>query len=464
MKRFLLLIILITTTFTSFSQSLGYKSLGILFSKENNQGTARFNALSGAFGALGGDISVINVNPAGLAVFNKSNFTITTSIRSTDITSSFYNNSVGNQDDYFSVPQAGGVFIFDTNSESNWNRVAIGLNYVKSNDFRNNFVIKGNNGLATFSNFPLDTKTPKTDYNRAEQQILENTYNGEISEFSVALSGVYNKKLFLGIGINSASLDFNQQVYFSERNNDGDGNILNARVFLNNSTEGNGFSLNLGALYKVNQILRLGLSYQTPTWYYEIKKETNYSDEFEDEGDENITVSNNDQRYTTKSNLDVLTYSLKTPSKLNVSGALVLGKKGLLSAGYTYKNFSKIKLSEANFSDINSFFANGLRNTHSFRVGGEYRLDALSLRAGYSYEKDPNLTIGQNTNKDNLKGFSLGAGYKFEGFNLDIAYSDREQLSFYDIYHQKKFSKYNINPAELKINNRIFSATLSFSL
>jgi hypothetical protein len=59
----------------SFSQSLGYQDLGILFSQNDNNGSARFSAMSGAFGALGGDISSININPAGLSVFNNSMFT-----------------------------------------------------------------------------------------------------------------------------------------------------------------------------------------------------------------------------------------------------------------------------------------------------------------------------------------------------------------------------------------------------
>ena len=32
-------------------------------------GSARFQSMGGAFGALGGDLSAININPAGSAVF-----------------------------------------------------------------------------------------------------------------------------------------------------------------------------------------------------------------------------------------------------------------------------------------------------------------------------------------------------------------------------------------------------------
>ena len=36
---------------------------------DNSVGSARFQSMGGAFGALGGDLSAININPAGSAVF-----------------------------------------------------------------------------------------------------------------------------------------------------------------------------------------------------------------------------------------------------------------------------------------------------------------------------------------------------------------------------------------------------------
>ena len=52
----------------------------IRYSSESLNGTARFNALSGAFGALGADVSSIIINPAGSAIFVKSAGSATISI------------------------------------------------------------------------------------------------------------------------------------------------------------------------------------------------------------------------------------------------------------------------------------------------------------------------------------------------------------------------------------------------
>lgn len=38
------------------------------FSREDLYGTARSMAMGGAFGALGGDLTGVNINPAGIAV------------------------------------------------------------------------------------------------------------------------------------------------------------------------------------------------------------------------------------------------------------------------------------------------------------------------------------------------------------------------------------------------------------
>ena len=42
---------------------------GLRYAEESLLGTARYTAMSGAFGALGGDFSAMAINPAGSAVF-----------------------------------------------------------------------------------------------------------------------------------------------------------------------------------------------------------------------------------------------------------------------------------------------------------------------------------------------------------------------------------------------------------
>ena len=53
------------------------------FSKNDLTGTARSVAMGGAFGALGGDISGIAINPAGIGVYQKSEIVTTMNFQNT---------------------------------------------------------------------------------------------------------------------------------------------------------------------------------------------------------------------------------------------------------------------------------------------------------------------------------------------------------------------------------------------
>lgn len=457
MRKLLLLAISIAATTMSYAQALDYEDLAILFSRDQLNGTARFNAMSGAFGALGGDVSAISVNPAGGAVFKNSILSVTGSSRVTDINGKYYGNSILTQNEFFNVSQAGAALVFDSSSSSDWNRFAITLNYTLLNDFDNHFLLEGNGNIATFKEFPFDTKNPKTQYSNAEQQRFSNDYKGEINQYSFGFSGAYQRKLYVGAALHSYDLRFIQRAILSERNNDGNGNVLTADLFQENITAGTGFALSAGFIYRAHPFFRFGLSYQSPTWYTEMRKETNYTDEFRDEGREIIRISNDNRVHRYTPPYEELLYKLKTPSKLTASGAFLFGKHGLISIDYTRKEYQKIKLSGANFSDVNQKFIDFYRNTYAVNVGTEWRLDRFSIRGGYRFEQSPDKNA---IDSDNLKGYSFGGGYNFGNIKVDLAYSDRNKTAIYNPYPQVN----NSRPADLKIDNRIFTASVTIDL
>ena len=69
MKKLLMLCIGLASSSYILSQDV---SDAVRYSMDEIQGTARFRSMSGAFGALGGDMSAVNINPAGSAIFNNS--------------------------------------------------------------------------------------------------------------------------------------------------------------------------------------------------------------------------------------------------------------------------------------------------------------------------------------------------------------------------------------------------------
>jgi len=465
MKKIIAIVIFLAINSISYSQSLGYKDLGILFSQDDNNGTARFTAMSGAFGALGGDVSVMNINPAGIAVFKNSIFSGTLNSRNSDITSKYYGNAISTKDQFTNLSQAGAVLVFDSAYSSEWTKFAIGFNYRITKDFTDSFFTRGNsNETPRFTSYPLDNNTDPIIYDTPEEQNFANAYNGELSEINIAFSSVHQNKLYVGLSLNFYDLDFTQKDKLTEFNNDGNGNYLDAYFYQENITTGTGFSANLGFIYKVNKNFRFGLSYQTPTWYTEIRERTNILNNDGFYGDTEINVSNSNITYT--NNVDDygddyypaqdFMYKLKTPSKLTASAAFIFGKNGLISLDYINRAYQNIKLSNADFTDENQFFQNELRNTHSFNLGTEWRLDQFSVRAGYKYEQSPDKLA---LDSDNLKGYSLGAGYNFGNIKFDFAYSDNNKTGVYNFY-----PGYDVNSTELDLNNKIITATFTLNL
>lgn len=469
MKHFFTIAILFAATLTSYSQSLGYQDLALLFSENDKNGSARFVGMSGAFGAIGGDISAMNINPAGIGVYKNSAFSGTFNSRNTDITANYYANASTTQEEFFNLSQAGAVLVFDSAYNTEWSKFAIGINYRITKDFSDAFVAKGNSGIATFNEFPLDQNTTPIAYSIGEAQKFTNTTNGALSEINIAFSSVHENRLYLGAGFNVYDLIFSQQSTLRETNTDGNDNELNAAFYQENNTTGTGFSLNMGFIYKLHKNFRFGLAYQTPTWFTEIIEETNITSnqglrlgDLNFLGDTEIVVSedpNNiyantaDNYFPTQS----LIYGLKTPSKLTASAAFIFGKNGLLSLDYSNKNYTRTKLSQEDFSKENAFFQNDLRNTHNLNIGTEWRLDRFSIRGGYQFEQNP---LKNASDIENITGYSLGGGYNFGGTKLDISYSDSSRNNSYDFYAQYN----NINAANLTANNKIITATLTLNL
>ena len=475
MKGLITIMIFFAAIMTSSAQSLGYQDLGVLFSQNDNIGSARFIAMSGAFGALGGDISAINVNPAGISVFNNSYFSGTFNSRNSETAASYgdadYNDrkTLTSNNNFLQLSHAGAVFVFDSAYETTWSKFAIAFNYRITKDFSGNFLAEGNEAVTRFDTNPFDLNDPKTLYDYTAGQFFETNFGGEITELNIAFSAVHQKKLHVGFALNFYDLNFSQQSFLTEFNSDENGNKLDVELYQENFTTGAGISANGGFIYKAHPNFRFGLAYQTPTWYTEISQDTNYNQDssidfgettFFPEGEEPLSESNNRQ---------LIDYSIRTPGKLTASAAFIFGKKGLLSFDYSNKNYKNIKLFNGNFTPENQFFKNQLRNTHALNIGTEWRIDKFSIRGGYKFEQSPHKSpidlndfkqSGSVIASDNLKGYSFGGGYNFGKFKLDFAYSNNNRTSLYNTYQQFP----EVDPIELQIDNRIFTTTVTINL
>lgn len=439
------------------------------YSTPELSGTARFKSMGGAFGALGGDLSAITVNPAGSAVFNHSQFGFTLSNTAIDNTTPMFDASKITDENQFSFEQLGGVFVLKNHGKGDWKKISFGFNYQHQRNFQNNIHAGFVNTQNSIEDYFLDhaqginvqnlkTKDNETissaymnigydlgydaqqaflafqsyliDYDNTNQEYYsELKHNGSVNQelfldtdgtsgqFNLNFAAQFKDSFYLGMNLNFHDIEYKERNDFYEHGySSTDSPIKEVRFYNELNTLGKGFSLQLGAIGKVNENLRLGLSYQSPTWYSlddEISQflvtYTNETDGKDYYIDPNVLVVFKDRT------------KLQTPSSITASAAFVFGKKGLFSVDYINKNYRNALLSpKNNFFAANALADQILTNTNAFRIGGEYRINRLSLRAGFRYEENPFKKAGLG---NNTKGHSLGMGYDFGGTLLGISYS-----------------------------------------
>ncbi len=288
--------------------------------------------------------------------------------------------------------------------------------------------------------------------NYDQQNIFESRgYNGKLA-FNFATQ--YKDKLYLGINLNSHFTDYTQATSFYEGNtNTPTSGVQRLRFDNQLYTYGTGFSFQLGAIAKATKTVRLGLAYESPTWY-----------ELNDELSQSLAVVSADasgELPTDIVNPQVVNvyepYRLMTPAKWTGSFAYVFGKKGLLSIDYATKDYSKTQYSPANnFTNTNNTIATTLTRSGELRIGGEYKIKEWSLRAGYRFEESPykdSKTVGD------LTGSSIGFGYNFGSTRFDFALSHYERDSQRQFFTQGLTDRANINT----VNNNV-TITLVFAL
>jgi len=225
----------------------------------------------------------------------------------------------------------------------------------------------------------------------------------------------YRQSLYLGFNVNFHNSRFKRIDNLLEYNY-GSGSNFRSTEFENELlTTGEGFSFQLGAIYKPNNNIRLGLSYQSPVWYEMIDELRQFISSAKNSGLDTI-----DPQVT-----NIYEYKLSIPSRLSGGLAYVFGTKGLISFQYDRVNYQNTSFDigngDDNFIYQNKRIETTLKSAGTLRVGGEYRIDRLSLRAGYFNQENINKTA-----LDLSKGTTFGLGYDFGASILNFSLSNIE--------------------------------------
>ena len=124
------------------------------FSQDAVLGTARFTAMSGAFGSLGGEFSALSLNPAGIGMYQFSEFSFTPSFN-LNSTTSYYGSK---ETDYKSGLKIGniGVVFSSPKENSEWKRINFAIGWNQLANYNSNIRIQGENNTSSLADNILE--------------------------------------------------------------------------------------------------------------------------------------------------------------------------------------------------------------------------------------------------------------------------------------------------------------------
>jgi len=441
-------------------------NLGLLFSQTNYGGTARVRALGEASTALGGDLSSITSNPAGLGFYNRSEISITPMVGFTSTNSSYLGTSTSASGANFALGNVGVALNSKRpdNIPGKWKGGTFGFSYNRQMDFSNKVEYRGTNLDNDYLDFVLDfgntneaeigqyylidlpyetylindfsiDSNGDTTYNVwdsfveyaspdtpvEQEEIIETS--GHVSKWGISYGGNVNDRFYFGFSLGVMSIRYKDEKIYSE--------IRYPESILNNYTlydkqeiKGTGVNGAFGIVVRPINQLTIGVSYVTPTSYtvtdqYETTMNSVWNESALDYyGDDPYFTGNQ----TSSENPEDWNYSLITPMRLNTGLAFFFNKNGFITADVEWIDYSNIKLrfDQGGLSDDQVEIQEKYRSVINYRLGGEFRTGDFRIRAGYNYLGNP-LNDTEELNKARST-YSAGLGYRKERFFIDMTF------------------------------------------
>ncbi len=469
-------------------------------------GTARFVGMGGAMGALGGDISVMGTNPAGIGIYRSNDVAATFGFNATSTKSAFNGTSMSEDRTRASFDQIGFVWSNKIGNNTTLRYVNFGFNYHKSKNFNrlfsaggalndfsqswqlaqemanvgltgaeyddilsvknpydkywNELPVLGIMGVMTgVVDWPVDIEKGPLGWNGHSNNFYSDEKGG-IHEYDFNVAFNIEDRFYIGASLGVKDAKYSRYTSYTEELNDDNG-AENGGYTLENFYDltGTGVDFKLGVIVRPfeESPFRLGLAVHTPTWYElsESYNSTLSSDIFAFDSPYKQTLSD----YLSPDYLNY-DYRLITPWKFNVSAGTTLGGLVAVGAEYEYADYSSAKLQDIDGYDLGGQAAveEQLKGVHTFRVGLEARLaPAFSLRAGYNYStaafnKDSYnalATYSTQTDFNNTEArntFTFGVGYRGSVVYADLAYK-------YDAYKSNFYAFDDIELPATKVDN-----------
>jgi hypothetical protein len=506
MKKFiqLLVVAIVGTTGNIYAQSGVYAIDALRFSRTDYGSSSRFKGLGNAQISLGGDISSIGGNPAGLGMFTRSEFSVTPEFNNIQSKANFLGQQTKSTKNQLNLNQAAVVWynpvVKPKGSDLNKGVLSFvwGIGYNRNNDFYANYDYQGRNSGSSIANAFAEqangvtsgnlqytpaaayqgylinnTVTGGTQYvpttSQTNDQHQSEIRQGSTSEFNFAGGMNISNQLYLGASIGFVDVRYTSDKLYTESGtvatpitvDPGDtqvppavGETYNVAYRTYQSTSGSGVNARLGAIYKPISILRIGATFQLPTWMH-------VEDDYSEVLDSRFSGGNNFQGDVINSNFN---YNLRTPYKGSLGASVIIAKNALLSADVDYVDYGTTKFSVSDgYSDIigenNAYIKQYYTSAVNYRVGAEYRIQSFSLRAGYGVNGSPYKDDNDNTFQ--VKNYSGGIGYRFSTWYIDAAYQRSETTNTFSPYELNNFSE-PVASSKLARNNVFLTLGVKF--
>ena len=469
------------------------------FSTETLDGTARYQAMGGAFGAVGADYGSLRQNPAGLGLFRSNEIQGTVSFGQNMDQATWYKEQYkkgrtafgGNMSVVLATPLRGSGISFNL-ALGFHQRQSFARSFDVSNHENTKFSLADYAALITPKDIPTDDFFGKNAYgnlpapwlailghragwtNRNREGFYESAFyysdkdgflgpsnsqlrvneRGGIQDFDFTGGLNYNDRLYFGLGVKISALDYRMNSYYGEDFIDKDYLELANEL----RTSGSGASVSFGLIARVSDYLRLGAAIQTPTWFtlqdnYVAGAESRYSRALDKEGK---PLPEKEWTVTDETPSDAAwRYQLQTPTKIVLSGAFV-GRLGMLSLDYELANYSGIQLKDTYgpFVDDNKLMKEYFTPMQStLRLGGELRVSPqFSIRAGgywrqapmkASFDSNPNQSATIHVNEAGTVPHYeiIGMGYGITG-GLGWRFSPSSYIDLAVVYQGQKSHMY----------------------
>lgn len=475
-------LVVILLSASSILRAQSYVESALQFSRTHPVGSARIQGIGGAQIALGGDYSSAASNPAGLGMYNRSEFAISPGFNSYNTSSDYFGQNKKQSGSKLTLPGLSLVFNIpnERNKESGYVGGSIAISMVRTNDFNRSVSYQGTNpntsiidsfidqangstkdqfdpngfnyntptGLAYY-NFLIGPESDRftngstteyfTDAHKIPTQMETAETSGGTSQWNFAYGGNYKDILFFGAGVGISSLRYKSTKMYGETFNDPD-TLHSLHLTENLSIRGSGINASFGATVRPVKFLQVGVSYTTPTYYslsesYDAQMYTDWGN-LDYNGDGKTILGNNinDPAVTDQVVSD---YSLTIPSKFNV-GVAFLSKYGFITGDLEMSNMANAKYKSTqnqnlDFTGENSDIKTVYKRAISYRMGAEFRYNMFRLRAGYGVQGNALSSIMNFNNQ--IQTVSGGVGIKRSKFFVDFAMSNSTSKSFYNPYY-----------------------------